>query len=295
MAAMIFEELLSEPRSFAAYAFLLVSIASLWLTGRRVVWFATLAIALVFGVLAGRVGALAFVPIAALAGCFYVAQESRYGTALRIGVGAVGTVLSVALALHIVPGFDNWKILDEFALSDRSQPFSLYLNFDKPLVGLFILAFGAPLLRRWADWKTMLVAAAPIALAGIALVYGAGYLFGYAALDPTFGSVFPVWALRNLFFTCVAEEAFFRGFLQRYLEQGLGRFRSGKLVSLAIVSLLFGFAHFAGGAGYVALSALAGLVYGYVYQRTGRIEAAVLTHFLLNAGHFLIFTYPAAL
>lgn len=292
---MIFQTLLGEPLSLAAYAFLLISIASLWLTGHRVVWAAALLVALTFGLLSGRIGALTLLPIAALAGCFHVAQRNRYGTAVRIGAGAIGATLSLALALHVVPGFDNWKILDGFALSDRSQPLSLYLNFDKPLVGLFILAFGAPLLRTWTDWKAMLTAAAPIAFAGIALVYVLGYAFGYAAFDLTVDPVFIVWALRNLFFTCVAEEAFFRGFLQRYLELGLARFRAGRLLSLAIVSLLFGLAHFAGGAGYVALSTLAGLVYGYVYQKTGRIEAAILTHFLLNAGHFLLFTYPAAL
>ena len=291
----IFATLLGEPLSLAAYAFLLVSIASLWLTSRRVVWAAALLVALTLGLLAGRIGPLALIPIAALAVGFHVAQRNRYGTAFRIGAGVAGAILSLALALHVVPGFDNWKILDGFALSDRAQAFTLYLNFDKPLVGLFILAFGAPLLRDWTGWKAMLATAAPIALAGIALVYGLGYLFGYADFDLTADPVFAVWALRNLFFTCVAEEAFFRGFLQRYLELGLAGFRAGKLLSLAIVSLLFGLAHFAGGAGYVALSTLAGLVYGYVYQKTGRIEAAILTHFLLNAGHFLFFTYPAAL
>lgn len=291
---MIFGKLLSDPLSLATYVVLLFSIASLWITKSRIVWAALLATAVVFGLLSGRVGVFALVPIAVLAACFYLAQENRFAVVVRIGAGAVGAVLSVALALHVVPGFDNWKILDEFELSDQAQAFSLYLNFDKPLIGLFILAFGAPLLRDWPEWKSMLVTAAPIALAGIALVYGLGYLSGYAAFDPTFDPVFAVWALRNLFFTCVAEEAFFRGFLQRYLERSLARFRSGRLASLAIVSLLFGLAHFAGGAGYVALSTVAAIVYGYVYQRTGRIEAAILTHFLLNAGHFLFFTYPVA-
>ena len=141
----------------------------------------------------------------------------------------------------------------------------------------------------------MVVTATPIALTGIVLVYAIGYLFGYASFDLSFDPVFVVWALRNLFFTCVAEEAFFRGFLQRYIERWTGGSRSGRLASLAVVSLLFGLAHFGGGVGYVALSTLAGLLYGYVYQKTGRIEAAILTHFLLNSGHFLFFTYPTAL
>jgi len=41
------------------------------------------------------------------------------------------------------------------------------------------------------------------------------------------------------------------------------------------------------------LSTVAGLGYGWVYQRTGRIEASILTHFALNLVHFLLFTYPA--
>ncbi|MEM8814357.1 MAG: CPBP family intramembrane glutamic endopeptidase [Pseudomonadota bacterium] len=292
---MVFEKLLSDPLSLSSYAFLLLSIASLWITRSRAVWAAAFAIALALGLLAGRVEALAIVPIALLAVCFHVAQQGRYPVVLRVGGGTTGALLSIALAMHVVPGFDNWKILDGFALSDNAQAFSLYLNFDKPLVGLFILALGAPLLRGADAWKTMLREAAPIALTGIALVYAAGYAFGYATFDPTFSSVFIVWALRNLFFTCVAEEAFFRGFLQYRLEKALASYRWGKPVSLAIAALLFGLAHFAGGPGYVVLATIAGLVYGYVFQRTGRVEASILTHFLLNAGHFLLFTYPAAL
>ena len=36
-----------------------------------------------------------------------------------------------------------------------------------------------------------------------------------------------------------------------------------------------------------------GLGYGWVYLRTERIEASILTHFLLNCIHFVFFTYPA--
>jgi hypothetical protein len=44
---------------------------------------------------------------------------------------------------------------------------------------------------------------------------------------------------------------------------------------------------------YVALATIAGLGYGWIYQRTGRIEASILTHFALNAVHFFAFSYPA--
>jgi membrane protease YdiL (CAAX protease family) len=68
-------------------------------------------------------------------------------------------------------------------------------------------------------------------------------------------------------FTCVTEEAFFRGFLLAQLARGWSGSRYG-------------------------LAAVAGFGYAMAYLRTGRIEAAILTHFALNALHFLAFTYP---
>jgi membrane protease YdiL (CAAX protease family) len=41
------------------------------------------------------------------------------------------------------------------------------------------------------------------------------------------------------------------------------------------------------------LATVAGIGYGYAYYQSGRIETAILTHFLLNAAHAVFFTYPA--
>ncbi|MFZ4115592.1 MAG: hypothetical protein ACOYK6_02570 [Chthoniobacterales bacterium] len=35
------------------------------------------------------------------------------------------------------------------------------------------------------------------------------------------------------------------------------------------------------------------MLYGWVYHVTKRIEGSMLTHFLLNLTHLLLFTYPA--
>jgi membrane protease YdiL (CAAX protease family) len=60
-----------------------------------------------------------------------------------------------------------------------------------------------------------------------------------------------------------------------------------------VSTVLFGLAHARGGPGLVVLAALAGLGYAAAYLRSGRIEGAILTHFALNAVHFVAFTYPA--
>ena len=85
----------------------------------------------------------------------------------------------------------------------------------------------------------------------------------------------------------------FRGLIQAQLGACfLGR-RYGSAVAIGISSLLFGLAHFSGGLPYVGLADVAGVGYGIIYQRSGRVEFSIAAHFLLNATHFLLFTYPA--
>jgi hypothetical protein len=57
-------------------------------------------------------------------------------------------------------------------------------------------------------------------------------------------------------------------------------------------ALLFGLAHAGGDIKWVALATLAGVGYGAAYAKTRRIEAPILAHFLLNAAHFVLMTYP---
>jgi membrane protease YdiL (CAAX protease family) len=104
--------------------------------------------------------------------------------------------------------------------------------------------------------------------------------------------VFWLWGLANLFFTCLSEEALFRGFIQRELALALRGQRYGGGLAIAASALLFGAAHFAGGLSYVALATASGLGYAIVYHRTQSVEMSMLAHFALNATHFLLFTYP---
>ena len=110
-----------------------------------------------------------------------------------------------------------------------------------------------------------------------------GKALGQVALAPKWTSFFWLWAVTNLFFTCVAEEAFFRGFLQRELGRALSGFRGGQPLAVGGSAALFGLAHWAGGWSYVLFAALAGLGYALTFRASGRIEMAILAHFSLNA------------
>jgi membrane protease YdiL (CAAX protease family) len=204
-------------------------------------------------------------------------------------------VLGVLLGMHALPGFHNWLVLDKVVLSSGAEPYTLYLNFDKTLVGIFILGLCNPeRLTGTASWRRALRTAAPVALILLLGVALSALALRYLTWQPKWTPLFWIWAANNLLFTCLSEEAFFRGFIQQELASTLRDVRHGAAVAIAASAVLFGLAHFAGGASYVMLAAVAGLGYAIVYHRTVSIEMSMLTHFTLNAMHFLLFTYPRA-
>ena len=135
----------------------------------------------------------------------------------------------------------------------------------------------------------------PVAAANLAVVALGALALGYLNWQPKWTPLFWIWAPVNLFFTCLSEEAFFRGFIQRELTSALHGVRFGSWLAIVVSALLFGLAHFAGGVSYMVLAGAAGLGYAIVYHRSQSIEMSMLAHFGLNAAHFLLFTYPRAL
>ncbi|WP_265435329.1 CPBP family intramembrane glutamic endopeptidase [Aeromonas media] len=193
---------------------------------------------------------------------------------------------ALALTLHLVPGFDNLKVLDRVQAGPASVPFTLYLNLDKPLIFFGLLLAWPALLGPGGTirWRPLALLILPLA----ALLIAAWQL---GTLKPEVG--LPHWwwlfALNNLVFTCVAEEALFRGLIQ----QGVAS-RSKPWIGLLIASLLFGAAHLAGGPLLVLFAALAGACYGLAFLLSGRLGVAIAIHFLFNFAHLALFTYPLA-
>ena len=203
-------------------------------------------------------------------------------------------VLAAGLMAHQLPGFNNPRVIDAATFGPGAIGYRLHLNFDKPMIGLFLLAWCHDRLRRRADWRAMFGHTAPSATGLIAVIMIFALASGYVRLEPKLPREGWLWAWANLILTCVAEEAFFRGFVQAQLQRRWQNVRRGAWLALALAAVLFGLAHAAGGAAYVVLASVAGAGYGWAYLRSGgRIEASILTHFALNATHFFFFTFPA--
>ncbi|WP_345874622.1 CPBP family intramembrane glutamic endopeptidase [Shewanella algae] len=248
-----------------------------------------LATSLLLALFLGRIAAPTLILMGLLLALAFKLPKWRQQLAVY---GAQGLILlsAVALTVHLLPGFDNLKLLDKVQASSGSAPFSMYLNLDKPL-SLFLLLLAWPLVagtptslpRRKIILLALLFAATP-ALLGLASLSGA------INWDPKLPGWWWLFALNNLLLTCVAEEVLFRGALQQYLVK-----RGGALLGITLASVLFGLAHLAGGWTLVLFAALAGVLYGLVFQLSGRLWLAALCHFCLNFCHLLLFSYPMAL
>jgi len=278
------------------YVWLSLAIVWLWLPpqvqarsvssryGVSAVW---LAIAIIHAFAIGIVSAIGIAAIAIFGLLCY--GYSRQNSASIDALLTAGTIVcSLALMAHIVPGFSNTLIVRDAVLTPGAVPYMLFMNFDKGQIGLFLLAFGPPLIASRADWVAMLKTALPGAVALIAVLMASALLIGQVRFEAKWPDFLPIWLWSNLLFTCAAEEALFRGVIQRRLQKS-----SPPVVGLIVAAIVFGAAHYAGGVWSVVLATIAGLGYGWVFWRTNRIEASILTHFLVNTAHILGFTYPA--
>lgn len=282
----------------AAFVALAAAMAALWAPRvwrsphARSLWVVPFAIALLLAQGNGLVGT------AGLATLFVLITACRFGHhapdgALRGFALAVMLALSAGLLLHAVPGFDNPRLLDGVRLSEDSAPYTKYLNFDKGVLGLFLLGLYAPqrTIRR-APTGSGRAAAARFAFVAVA-VMALTVAVGYARWDPKLPSWWPAWLASMVFFTALPEEAVFRHLIQGGLQTWLGPSSRARWTSLAAAAALFGLAHIGGGWIYVGLATVAGVGYGLVYAITGSIAAAILAHTSLNLLHLLCFSYPS--
>lgn len=283
------------------YSLLTLAVLALWAGGgatahpwRRYLWLPCFGGALIAALVAGIVRPVGLAWIAGFAWTAYSFSRAPEGGRARNLYGTAIIVLAVGLMTHQLPGFNNPRVIDSVRLTPDALPYRLHLNFDKTLAGLFLLGLCHARITSVAEaWRTLRLAA-PIVGTLLAVLLAASLLAGYVRFDPKFPAEAPLFLWANLCLTCLAEEALFRGFVQRGLQEKWGHRPQGKWLALGVASVLFGVAHAAGGPTYVVLSTCAGLGYGWAYLRTGnRIEASLLAHFTLNAVHFLGFTYPA--
>lgn len=201
-------------------------------------------------------------------------------------IAFIGVVL--ALGFQVIPFFEP---VATAAHGDRFPPEKVVLMLLLPPMVLAPWSSGqsAPPVRRPWLASLLILAAIMVLVIPIALITG----FVKPGLADQSADWLAYWLAYNLLYTCVLEESFFRGMAQTALVQGFKQRLApahARLAGIAAASILFGLAHFGGGATYVILATIAGVGYGLAYDLTGRLHHAVLVHFSVNAIRLLVFS-----
>lgn len=282
------------PHSVIAYFALMMAICSLWIKRTPWFWGTLLLIAFFFAFYTHILTPIALLPIIALLLLHSMLKGDVHG-GIRFILVTITFAISLGLFLHLFPGFHNLHILKNVQISTGAPPVNLYLNFDKPFIGFFVLVWAFPLLTRWAQYKDLFKFALPAIFLGIILLASLAISTHQIAWDPKLPSCFALFAIENLILVCIPEEAFMRGFVQNEFTRAFGgRTVLANVGAVIITSLLFTALHYkwVPSLPFLALVFVAGIIYGGIYQYTRSIEASILCHWLFNITHFLLFTYP---
>ena len=203
---------------------------------------------------------------------------------------------SLALAAHLLPGFNNLHVINQVTTGPQSLAFTMYLNLDKPLIFFALLLLMPTMLNQQVKPKDLFGINVFSGYKPFVIILSMVFVIFITAMalllikpELSFPQWWWIFALNNLLFVCVAEEAFFRGFIQGNLAK-----KYSPESAILISSILFGLAHFAGGIGYMFVATIAGLLYGFTYIYTGKLSAAIGIHFTINILHLCLFTYPMA-
>lgn len=287
-----YHTLWQTPSTLIVFACLALSLIFCYLTKNKFIRVGCFLLALILGVWSKQlewigVGLLLFF------GCMYYFSIHAKHKWWRQSAFLITLTMAIALMLIKVPGIHNWQVVSKIQISPDAIPYSMRFTFDKSLIGLFFLWFSVFSVANSGGWKKTLTTACLMGLLAVGILIPLSYALGYVRFEPNFTAFFFIWALNNLLFVSLAEEALFRGMIQKSLTLRWQHRAWGSWAALLITACLFGAAHYVGGIKYMLLAGVAGLLYGYAFMRTQRIEASVLTHFIVNSLHFLFFTYPA--
>ncbi len=141
------------------------------------------------------------------------------------------------------------------------------------------------------DLENALLGLLAYAVVGIPLGIGLGFLH-YGPTAPPLVEILS-GLLAGYLLVALVEEILFRGVIQNLLAERLQK----PYVGLGIAAVIFGLAHLNNMTSgfsepnwaYALMASLAGVSYGWVWMRTGKVTASAITHALVNFMWWIVF------
>ena len=137
---------------------------------------------------------------------------------------------------------------------------------------------------RKEDLRNALIAFLGFALIGIPTGFMIGFL-RYNLTLPNLTELFS-YLIGGYLLIALMEEILFRGIIQNLLTKRVGN----ETIALLIASIIFGMGHLNNASrgfsapnwGYVLMAGIAGIAYGWAWQKTKKVTASAITHMLVN-------------
>ncbi len=281
-----------HPIGAIGYVFLILALLSIWIHRKIWVWASLLAVSLAFAYYGQVIELQALIPLLLVGGCYFFSSQDISGF-WRLFACMAAAIITIALYTHFVKGFNNILLFPNWRSSASAITMNIYANYDGAIVALLILGLYLPVIKSRKEVTTLLMATIPwMILTGVIILFLSEYL-QIIRWDPKLPFITLTWLTLQLFFVVIPEEVFYRGFIQREIAKNLGN-RLGGLLAVLTTSLLFSLIHifFIPNLSYIIVVFVTSLLYGIIYQLTGKIESAIITHFFTNTCHFFFFTYP---
>ncbi len=266
-----------------AFYTLMMSFLSLWIHKSIWLWGGFFIISYILAFHTSVAQPFSLVPILSLLVIFWFLRKPLSGMP-RLILVIIAIAIVAGLSFHLLPGFHNWHVSGNF-----------WVNYDKPLTGLFILAFLLPLLQTPAQWYHTAVRAVPLTFLAVVILASLALHSGTITWQFKIPSHFFLRIATNLFLVVLPEEAFFRGFVQEEIFKSMKGGVLAHLTGILGASLLFTFFHvgWSPSLGMLGFVFLAGVFYGSIYQYVRTIESSIICHFAVNLLHMVFFSYHA--
>lgn len=289
--------------AISPFLFFGASLVSLWIRRDPKVWGSLFGASLACALATGNLTPIGLIFVLALMALWMIYRRKP-----TLAIFVLLIFFSALFKMHLLSGYLPLAFTSKFRI-----------GLEAPLIGLFPLVFlstagfkerlkkllsppfssaryfaAIPLARSAKDWASALKGAA-LGIGGIMVMALLATFSGASEWEfkkPTF---FSIRLLSNLFLICIPEEGFYRGFLQNTFCSYFEEIKGGKWLALLLTSILFTAAHvyWSPNLEILLFVFLASLLYGGVYLISGKIESAILTHFLLNFTHMAFFSYHA--
>src|SRR3990167_5086290 len=136
------------------YVFLYLTVISLWIPQFKKIplWGVLLVASILLGLVRHRLDVIALVFIFLLATTTAWLGNPKTAILLRVVSAIVIFILSIGFGMFFLPGFHTLQVLNNVHLSTDGIPFNLYLNFDKTIVGVFIIGCLHQRLATRSEW-----------------------------------------------------------------------------------------------------------------------------------------------